>query len=182
MYHLLKTLDNTFIGTLLAGAVLALFGFYLYRRQKEVDIEYEELRKIRELASNLYVNLETAAKKYEGQLNIHSGNNSQLTNLFNILNNKFNNHFTGEATKEFNEISIIITKATDNLVAQLKIAGNYDDLIRVLLEKVPMISMCFLGSATLHLSKPDHIEDLRKLFNEMLLPVQESLQKLIKKS
>jgi hypothetical protein len=182
MYHLLKILDNTFVGTLLAGAILAWFGFSLYRKQKEVDIEYEELRKIRELASNLYVIVETASKKYEGQLNIHSGINSQLTNFFNLINNKFDSHFTNESSKEFNEISVVITKATDNLVAQLKIAGNYDEVIKVLIEKMPMINMCFIGSATLHLSKPDHIEDLRKLFNEMLLPVQESLQKLIKKS
>lgn len=180
MYFLLKILDNTFIGTLLAGALLAMFGFCLYSKQKEIDVEYEELRKIRELASSLYVHIETASKKYEAQLNVHNGTNSQLTNFFNLMNNKFNGHFTNESSKEFNEISITITKATDNLIAQLKIAGNYEEIIKVLSEKIPMMNMFFLGSSTLHLSNKNHIEELRNLFNEMLQPVQQSLQNLIK--
>jgi len=38
-YLLLKFLDNTFIGTFMAGILLAFLGLGLYRRQKDLDAE-----------------------------------------------------------------------------------------------------------------------------------------------
>ena len=180
MYCILKLLDNTFIGTLLAGSILAWFGFYLYRKQKEVDIEYEELRKIRELASSLFANIEMTSGKYRGQLNVRDGKNSILERVFNLMNKKFDNHFSEVAAKEFNDLSIIITKATDNLIAQLKISSGYDKEIGFLTEKIPSLNMCFLGISALHLYSPKDINDLRAFFEELQKPIQDMLQDIIK--
>lgn len=56
MHHIIKLLDNTFIGTLFAGVLLALFGLSLYRIQKRTDLEFEIVKKRRALASDLYAN------------------------------------------------------------------------------------------------------------------------------
>lgn len=65
MICLLKILDNTFLGTLLAGVTLALFGLFLYRRQKQIDIKYENLKVIKESASLLFANIEIASKNMD---------------------------------------------------------------------------------------------------------------------
>lgn len=180
MCIIFELLDNTFFGTLLAGALLALFGFYLYREQKEVDIEYEELRKIRELASNLFANIEMTSGKYRGQLNVRDGKNPVLENIFNSMNKKFDDHFSEVASKEFNDLSIIITKATDDLIAQLKISGSYDKEINFLTEKIPSLNMCFLGVSALYLYNPKDVGELRNFFEELQKPIQDMLQNIIK--
>jgi len=123
---LLELLNNTFFGTLLAGSLLAWLGLILYRRQKAIDIKYEDLRKIRELAALLFAEIEIASRKYEGQLNIYNGKNSQLSKIYEVFNDKFEDRFKKDFDNEFNIMCSKISVATDNLIARLKIDGKYE--------------------------------------------------------
>lgn len=179
MICLLKILDNTFIGTVLAGVLLACFGLYLYRRQKSIDYEYEDLRQLKEVASVLFGNVVTAAKNYEAQLNLHDGKNPQLKWLSNILNEKSGNHFQKEFDKDFNSMISKITLTTDNLIAKLKVNHKYEAEIKILLEKIPTLNFYLLGASVLHLSKPEQIEEYRKGFNEILKSIESILREII---
>jgi len=49
-----------------------------------------------------------------------------------------------------------------------------------LTEKIPPLNFFLLGSTVLHLSKPDQVDEYGKSFNEILVPIEETLQKIIK--
>lgn len=181
MNCLLKALDNTFVGTLLAGTILALFGLWLYRKQKVLDMDYEDIRKVREAASLLFAHLEIANKNYEAQLNIHSGKNSQLQNIYDHINNKFGNYLNNDFNKQFNSMTTKITTLSDDLVAKLKIykaVHNSDDL-QIIIDKIPVLNMYLLGTAVFHLSNLEQIEQYREGFIEAYRPIINALQKII---
>ena len=179
IFLILKILDNTFFGTLVAGLIIARFGLYLYQKQKTTDIKYEDYRKIRELASLLFANIEIASKNYEGQLNIYDGKNPDLKSLLQALITD-KDEIRKKFSEEFNEIWKKINNATDNLVAQLKIDGNYGEEIKIITEKVSKISFLLLSVNVFYLSKPEDIEEYRKEFNKDLQPVKDTLQNIIK--
>jgi hypothetical protein len=180
MIYLFNILNNTFLGTLLAGMFLAFFGFYLYRRQKRVDIKYEDLRKLRELASVLFTNIEIASKNYKEKLNIYDSKNTQLKSIIETLNAKSNDFVKNKFEQEINNIVLRINQATDNLVSQLKINDNYNEDIKIIVDKIPVLNFYLLGSSVLYLSKPEDIKEYEKAFNEVLQPIQFALQALIK--
>lgn len=180
MICIIKILNNTFLGTLLAGTILALFGFYLYRKQKKTDIEYEDLRKTREQASLLLANIEIAFKKYEEQLGIYNGKNVQLSVISKLLNNKFNNQFHNKFVEEFNNLVFKIGEMNENLIAQLKIEGNHDADIKILTEKISIFNLFLQSVSVLHISKPEDIEQYHNGISETLALIRVTLQKLIK--
>jgi hypothetical protein len=99
MICILKILDNTFFGTVIAGIILAQFGLRLYRSQKKTDLQYEDLRKTRELASLFLANLEISFKKYHEQLGVFNGKNPQLTKISDHLNRSFDDYFRKKLLK-----------------------------------------------------------------------------------
>jgi len=181
MTCILTILNNTFIGTLLAGVVLALFGLFLYRRQKQIDIKYEDLKIIRESASLLFANIEIASKNYEGQLNIYDGKNPQIKLLSDAINKKFENHFQNEYDKQLNTLSTKITSLSDDLVAKLKIhSPEYDSEIKIITDKILTIIIFLAGSMVLRKSTNDEVAEFRIGFTETSGAIKEVLQKLIK--
>ena len=122
-YMLLKILcllDNTFLGTLLAGTLLAFLGLFLYQKQKNLDSTYQKKQTIRELATKLLMYINTSVKDYADQIKIHNGENSVVKVLFDHINSispgyinqqnidKFN-HFVKNINNSFNELSVHLT-------------------------------------------------------------------------
>ena len=175
----MQLLDNTFVGTLAAGIVLALFGLYLYRSQKRTDIEFEEIRKKREFASLLFSKIQIAIKNYEAQLNIHNGKNAFVSNLYNLLNQKFDNHFKKDFDRNFNTQADEITVATDNLIAALKIDEKFTKEIEQISKSIPTLNLMLLGVSAMHLSKSEDINELDKLFHETSASIIGALQTIL---
>ena len=176
---LLKVLDNTFLGTLLAGILLASFGLYLYRKQKNTDLEFEDLRKRKELASVLFSKVQIAIKNYETQLNIHNGKYPSVKNLYVQMNEKFNNYFKKETENNFNGQTIAITEAMDNLISLLKIDNEFTEDIEKISTNIPCFNLMLLGVSVMHLSQSKDIEELDKFFHQTTNSINTSLQKII---
>lgn len=182
MTCMLALLNNTFLGTLLAGSLLALFGLFLYRRQKEIDIRYEDRKKIRELASLLFANIDIAVKEFRGQLNVYDGKNPQLKLISDAVNAKFSNALRTDSDRRFNEHVGAIEKALNNLVAQLKIYEgdkNYTTT-GLLTEKTSMLNVYLLGFSVLGNLEQKEVLELKNGFEETVSAINNTLQDLIK--
>ena len=182
MSYMLALLNNTFLGTLLAGSLLALFGLFLYRRQKEIDIGYEDRKKIRELASVLFANIDIAVKEFRGQLNIYDGQNPQLKIISDAVNAKFGSALRTDSDRRFNEHVKEIEKALNNLVAQLKIyEGDKSEIaIGLLTEKTAMLNMYLLGFSVLSDLGQKEVTELKNGFEQTVSAIYTTLQDLIK--
>ena len=149
--EILKILNNTFIGTLLAGILIALFGIFLYRQQKKIDLQYEEYRKIKELSALLFSNIEIASKDFNGQIAIYNGKNRELEIIGRNVNLKTNNQFRNEMQLKFLRYSNEMEIHLNNLISVLKLhkKDNYNKAIKILAEKVPVISFYLMANFTL---------------------------------
>lgn len=179
--YLIRVLNNTFLGTLLAGGILALFGLFLYRRQKEIDIGYEECKKIKDLSCQLFANIDIAAKEFRGQIGIYNGKNPQIKLLSETLNSKFNNYFNKDLEQRFNQYVREIERSLNSLVVQLKVQGksSYKNILGVLIEKIAMLNMYFLATSALSRFSVSELNDSEKNFEEKLILVNSALQNLI---
>lgn len=182
MTCMLTLLNNTFLGTLLAGGLLALFGLWLYRRQKEIDIGYEDRKKIRELASLLFANIDIAVKEFRGQLNIYDGKNPQLKIISDAVNAKFSNALHADSDRRLNEHVKTIEKALNNLVAQLKIfeGDKSETTTGLLTEKTAMLNMYLLGFSVLGNLEQKEVAELKNGFEQTVSVIYATLQDLIK--
>jgi hypothetical protein len=176
-----EIMDNTFLGTLCAGILLALFGFHLYRKQKVVDIKYEDLRRVRDAASLLLASIEIAFKKYEEQLNIYTNKDGQLY-LIKEIKSKLKDlgQFPDdEIMKDFQKMTYEISNNTDSLIALLQIKGNYNKDIEKIIKNVATFNF-FVGSAhILHLFDAKILEEHRKRVSESLKIIRITLKEII---
>ncbi len=181
MSWILPILNNTFFGTVFAGVVLALFGLFLYRSQKQIDIKYEYLKEIRKSASILFVNIEAVSKKYGSQLSIYGEVNSQAKLINGLLNKKFGNFFQNELDKQFSSFSIKIKELSDDLVAKLEISSpRYDSEIKEIIDKIMVIVLYLSGWVVLRKSTDKEVVGFINEFIETSDSIKEVLQKLIK--
>jgi len=176
-----EIMNNTFWGTLGAGILLALFGFHLYRKQKVVDIKYEDLRRVRDAASLLLASIEIAFKKYEEQLNIYTNKDGQLY-LIKEIKSKLKDlgQFPDdEIMKDFQKMTYEISNNTDSLIALLQIKGNYDEDIEKIIKNVATFNF-FVGSAhIIHLFDAEILEEHRKRVSESLKIIRITLKEII---
>lgn len=181
---ILKLIDNTFIGTLLAGMLIALFGLYLYRQQKKIDIQYDDRKKIREFAALLFANIGIASNNFRGQLNLYGGDNQQLEVIGRGINAKFKNNFCDEMQKRFIQHNNEIEKSLNNLTSQLKLSkGNdYSESIKIISEKIPTLCFYMLSNLILEKLSKEDIKNTKNSFEENLKIINEALQNLIAKN
>lgn len=180
MSLLLKTLDNTFIGTLLAGGLIAWFGFYLYRRQKEIDIEYENIKKIRELASILFAKIQITSNKYQAQVNLYDGKNPHVKALVDQISQRLNNNFNDRFEKELTTLISEIQPAFEDLTAQLKIYGQkYDDDIKNIGEEIGKLILYLSTADILKKITPNEVNEYGSKLKQTVDKLEPNLQKLI---
>lgn len=181
--EILKILNNTFIGTLLAGILIALFGIFLYRQQKKIDLQYEEYRKIKELSALLFSNIEIASKDFNGQIAIYNGKNRELEIIGRNVNLKTNNQFRNEMQLKFLRYSNEMEIHLNNLISVLKLhkKDNYNKAIKILAEKVPVISFYLMANFTLAELDKKEIENIEISFDNEVALISKTLQNLIEK-
>lgn len=181
--EILEILNNTFIGTLLAGILIALFGIFLYRQQKKIDLQYEEYRKIKELSALLFSNIEIASKDFNGQIAIYNGKNRELEIIGRNVNLKTNNQFRNEMQLKFLRYSNEMEIHLNNLISVLKLhkKDNYNKAIKILAEKVPVISFYLMANFTLAELDKKEIENIEISFDNEVALISKTLQNLIEK-
>jgi hypothetical protein len=177
MKCLLNILDNTFIGTTLAGVILAYVGVGLYRKQKDIDSRYEDAKLIKDKASLLFADLDIAAKNYAGHINIFNGKNPGLRNLYDQLTAR---GAKPDIVMDMNKLSAKVTEDSDNLFVQLKIQGGYESEIESMSKEIPAINLCLAGTMVFPRLTPSDITEQDKLFSEKISLIKGILQRLMK--
>ena len=179
LYGFLKMLDNTFFGTFFAGLVLTWFGISFYRKQKIIDVKYDDERKTRELIQNLFTSIDLAEKSYLAQINIYSGKYPFLKKLNDEANQKFDDFFKKDFNKNNTQSSNKITEAADSLIAHLKMHTNqFDTYIDLLLEKISGFNL-FILLNNFENSKPEEVETIKNEFLEISKIIKATLRKLL---
>ena len=173
-------LDNTFIGTLSAGLILAGVGLFLYRWQKKIDADYEDKKKIKEVSSLLFINIETAIKYYEGHLNAwNDPKNQWLKNTFNALNQQLGNAVQDKFDRDYLLLSEKISSLSEDLIIRLKIFDEkkYKECINALTEKIPVLNIHLsAGIAVLEKLTEQNINEIKKASRG----IKDALEKIIK--
>ncbi|MDD3940657.1 MAG: hypothetical protein PHQ01_03765 [Candidatus Pacebacteria bacterium] len=178
-----EIMDNTFLGTLFAGIILAFIGFSLYRKQKSVDIKYEDLRKIREAAASLLANIEIISRKYEQQLDLYTNTENQLK-IVNALKNKLTElgeDYDEKIFAEFNEMSFEVDDNTDFLVALMQIDGNYEDDTKSIIKEVAFLNLITRGVRVIPNLSAKELEEYRENLKKTTKNLRIILQRIIKK-
>jgi hypothetical protein len=178
-------MDNTFFGTLFAGIILAFIGFSLYRKQKSVDIKYEDLRKIREAAASLLANIEIVSRKYKQQLDLYTNTENQLK-IVNGLKNKLTElgeDYDKKIFNEFNEMSFEIDDNTDFLVALMQIDGNYGEDVKIIINEVVFFNLIIRSVNVIPSLSQSHekLKEYRENLEKTTKNLRIILQKVIKK-
>jgi len=171
-------MDNTFFGTLFAGIILAFIGFSLYRKQKSVDMECEDRRKIRDLASLLLANIEIAFKKYEQQIDIYLEKGDRL-NYLNAIKKKLED--AGEdPDKAIKELCLKVRDDADSLIALLEIDGNYDKNIVKITENIATFSFLVESISIIHSLEEKELKETKQKVCDVLGLLRSTLKEVIK--
>lgn len=175
----LRLLDNTFIGTSLAGALLAFLGLQIYRVQKKLDIEYSKRSKIQELATSLLTHINVSIQDYLGQISIHDGTNPAAKALFDKINSISPNFNVGETTKKFNIHIEGVNRAFNKLSTPLALTGKHQIEIELLVKNVPLIMFLLSTTSTLSGLQKDTLKDLSGQIKGSLDNIRPSLERII---
>lgn len=132
---LLQLLDNTFIGTLFAGLLLASFGLYLYHEQKKVDLEYEEKKKIKESATELLTLIHVSVKDYKDQIKVHNGGNPIAKIILNKIIAMSPDHIAKQTQSRFDKYISDINQIHNNLSTRMSLNPFYKNSVLVLSEE-----------------------------------------------
>ena len=181
MSCILNILNNTFIGTLLAGALITILGFSLYRRQKQIDITFDDLRKLRDNAAALYAAMEAASNKIEGLFNLYDGKNPQLTKPLRHLGYAIENDLVNKMGNGLVSYSNEITSLSEGLVSKIKIKNFSNIEIKEIIDNILVMNL-YLNSASFILQglKATEVEEWRRGWNNAKESINNQLGKILK--
>ena len=180
MCFIIKLLDNTFFGTLLAGILLGYFGFWLYGRQKKIDIDFEDVRKLRDNASSLFATLESASKTIGGLFNMYDGKNLEIKAIFKNLTEALEAAVLEKMGGDLSKISKEIVELSEGLTTKLKIKNICNADSTIINDKVAILSV-YLQTASISLKKlsVSEVEEWRKGWDEGKQKIQTELNKIL---
>ena len=179
LLNIFNLLNNSFLGGLLVGILLARYGFYLYKKQKKVDLQCDDRKNIVNLASILFTHMELSLKDYNNQFNIYNGKNILLEAILKKINGLFNN-YNDKILSKFNTHIERIEESSIDLIAQLKIQGNYEKEIKILLEEMPSLKTYLLSAPIFKDSNKKEIQEFKEKIEKVSLKIKQTLQNLIK--
>jgi hypothetical protein len=177
---LLNILDNTFVGTLSAGILLAILAVGLYRIQKDIDARYEKGRKLGESASNLFANIEIAYKFFEGQLNAYDSKVPQVKAINALLNASNANHFHLDAVNKSNIYFKEIDTSLNDLISRLKMeAADNQVSIEELTKDVSTFGIYLVSIIAFPNSSQVEIDDYRNSMRSIYTKIQDMVKTFI---
>ena len=178
---IMELLNNTFIGTLSAGLILTILGFHLYKREKQVDIEFEDLRKLRDTAATLFAGINSATGKIGGLFNMYNQQNPVFTKILQHVGGLIEEDLNQKIGKELEVNSAEIAAHWEDLSSQLAIKNKFDVKVDVIGQNMVMINMYMNGaSITLHKLKPKEVEEWRKGWDNARASIVAELNKILK--
>jgi len=177
----MEILNNTFIGTLLAGLVLTFLGFRLYERQKQIDIKFEDLRKLRDTAAALFAGINSVTTEIGGLFNMYDQQTPILTEILKRTGGVVEDGLNQKIGEELDRASKEITKLWRDLGSQLVIKNEFDVKIDVIGQNMTMLHMYMSGaSITVHKLKVEEVKEWREGWNKATALVIAELNKILK--
>jgi len=176
-----RTVDNTFIGTLFAGAMLAYFGYRLYVGQKQIDIEFEDLRKLKDTTAALFAAINSASNKIGGLFNMYDQENPMLTKILRHVGSSVEDGLNEKVGKELEIASTDVTTLWENLNSQLAIKNQFSLEIDTIGQQMLILNMYMNGaSITLNKLKPEEVREWRQGWENARALVVTELNKVLK--
>lgn len=176
-------LDNatvgTFLGTILAGVLVANYGFYLYGKEKMLDLKYDDIRHLRQLASSLFVVIVNAEKEYQGYANIYSEEYSWLGSLMSQIDREIDPNFHSRLIGELSDFATEINTLNNKLVAHFKMVKNHEEYVEILTNNVSALSIYLNSAIVLERSSVNNRKEYIEGFNGSIKPIKGVLQKIM---
>lgn len=138
--------QNTFVGTLAAGLVLAWVGFKFYKRQKQIDSNFDDLKKKKEAANALFAAINSATSKFGGLLNMYDEKNAMLVHIRTKLGPAVESGVFDKTTKELEAQSSQIQGLTDSLTSMLAIKNEAGASIEAIGKNILILNIYMQGS------------------------------------
>lgn len=179
--QLLTFLNNTFIGTLFAGSLLAFFGLYLYHRQKNLDSQYARRQKIQELSMTLLTHINVSVKDYKGQINVYNGTNPVAKALLDKINSLSPEYFTKQNIDRFNQFAADINDSFNKLSTYLTLSAEYKDDLDLIAQKIPTLTFYFSAISALSSLGKGNLDDIEVNISKEHESIRLVLEKIINK-
>lgn len=178
--ELFKILDNTFIGTLLAGVFLSFLGLKIYREQKKLDAEYSRKKKIQELAISLLTHINIAVKDFYGQVSVHNGKNPYAKLIFDKIVSISPSFISKETSDRFSKYVSSITQSLNDLSTHLALNPKYEEKVKLLSDIIPQ--MTFVLSMTPNLTgfSEKELENVSGVITDHFSKVKPALEEIIR--
>ncbi len=160
---LAQTADNTFVGTLFAGLIIAYSGVWLYRKQKKIDIETLRNEKVHDLAVSLLTLINVAMQDYLGQISLHDGSNLDAKLIYSTMEEYSPGWVTKDTSHRFNQHISNISQALNGLSTPLALSTQNEDIVKTLAEVVASLNFLFSATSTLPMNNPENLGVIRKL-------------------
>lgn len=174
-----ETVNNTFIGTALAGGLLAYLGIRLYRSHKNIDSVYDEEREIKSLAVSLNIALEKANKNWLSFTNTFESDVPQLNLIVKQLNPEFKRDLRSKIHDQTGIDSRNISDISDSLLARLKITNTHQVDTETLSGSVTVLALYLIGVPVLPNFEKNQLDELKTGFSETLSKIQSELRKIL---
>lgn len=171
--------QNTFVGTLTAGLVLAWIGFKFYRRHKQVDSEFDDLKKQKEVADALFTAINSATSKIGGLFNMYGEKYTQLAHIRNKVGPVVENNLFNKVTKELEAHTFEIQGLTEKLTSRLAIKNETGASIDTIAQNILVLNLYMQGSSiTIQKLEPSEIEEWRKGWEKARISLVDELNKI----
>lgn len=175
-----STVNNTFIGTLFAGVIIAYLGLRIYHKQKLLDLDYLKKNKIQELATILLTRINVAVKDYLGQASVHNGSNQVAKVVFNKMESLSPGFASRDTSNRFNNYVSQITEAFNNLSTPLALEIGNESRVKSLAETVPLLTFVLNTTATLPNLPLNTINELVDQVTDYCEKIRTTLEAIIK--
>lgn len=172
-------LDNTFIGTLFAGLIIAYSGIWLYRKQKMFDIETSRKEKLHDLAVNLLTQINVAMQDYLGQIRVHDGSNPKAKFIFTRMEEFSPGAASRDTSTRFNKYITNITQALNDLSTPLALNNGNEAKVKTLAEAIPGLNFLFSAASTLSMNNVEGLKNVRELALEYSDKSRKVLEEII---
>lgn len=174
-----KTVDNTFVGTLFAGMIIAYSGLWLYRKQKRFEIEVSRNEKLHELAVDLLTRINVAVQDYIGQVSVYDGSNPPARAIFNKMELLHPGFASQDTSNRFNKYIANITQALNDLRTPLTLNNGNEEKVKTLAETIPALNLLFSATSVLSSLPAEVLKNIREQTLEQSNKARDVLEKIL---
>ena len=178
--NLLKILNNTFIGTLLAGVLIGCFGLWIYQRQKTLDVVFSKREKLHELVVSLHMHVNVAVRDFKGQVSVYDGTNLHAKALLDKMNSLSPGYQSSENSKIFVGYISNINKTFNELIAFLELNVKYKSETDCLIEQIPSLNLLLSFSGFLEKLSTANLKEVLVNISTIHDKIESSLKSIIR--